>query len=540
MTNPNEERFDELWSDYLEGELDEAGIAELQRLMADDEQLLELATDTFQTHRLLGVLATRDSSDAFVEETLQCLPDSGEDFSAGVIKRLQPEGSATSKIALFPQILQFGGWAVAALLMVAFLMTHEADEAGSPTSRVQFSSLAQANFFGERTPSVKSNPELQRDYTLVSGSVELAFPAGAKTIVEAPAVFRVLSDDHLALDVGRCSVHAPDGAEGFRVDTPNGRVVDRGTRFFVNVSEASETEVQVVEGAADVHPGGENAAEKLHLTDGEARMIGYGFTAAVPFSPKPYRHGLPDRVISYQAEAGPDGLAKTLAGVTVQRGGKEHHYSAESLIPIELTGFHGGTTKHLIGHLVGAEGTRLPERRATLLEDFRFDTGVINPGGSPQPLSGPFDPNETPGFSVRFHQPVKNGPGPDIVFFEIQNQSNPPEGDAFHVSPLPWEDRLRSHTVPRYDLMVASADALSVSRRILYQSEEPVPSLANLESSPVKPSVSQLRFQAIAVGIDLSDLGYGPHETVQTLFFQDAMDDDNQVDPLVIVGLPSN
>ena len=51
------ERFVELWNDFLEGELGECGIAELRALVAADARLLKLAADSYQTHRLLGLLA---------------------------------------------------------------------------------------------------------------------------------------------------------------------------------------------------------------------------------------------------------------------------------------------------------------------------------------------------------------------------------------------------------------------------------------------------------------------------------------------------
>src|SRR5690606_23658025 len=114
-------------------------------------------------------------------------------------------------------------------------------------------SVAQAKFFGELAPPVGSVLTPQREYVLMSGLIEVSFPAGASAILEGPAMFRVTSNQSLALDVGRCSVHAPDGAEGFRVETPVTRVVDRGTRFTVSVGETSDTEVHVIEGAADVY-----------------------------------------------------------------------------------------------------------------------------------------------------------------------------------------------------------------------------------------------------------------------------------------------
>jgi anti-sigma factor RsiW len=66
------ERFSELWTDYLEGDLDEAGVAELEALLAADESLRARAADLFQTHRLLG-FALQDNpaaQEAFVESTL--------------------------------------------------------------------------------------------------------------------------------------------------------------------------------------------------------------------------------------------------------------------------------------------------------------------------------------------------------------------------------------------------------------------------------------------------------------------------------------
>ncbi|MDF1815730.1 MAG: FecR domain-containing protein, partial [Verrucomicrobiales bacterium] len=173
----------------------------------------------------------------------------------------------------FGLLVRYGGWAVAALLMIGLFVGRGDRGDEFSRSRAQFTGLGKASFFGELVPPVNSHPELNRNYSLVSGAVELAFPDGARTIIEGPAVFRVVSDDRLALDTGQCSVHCPKGAEGFRVDTPSSRVVDRGTRFHVSVSELNETEVQVVEGAADIYPEDNNIA-KEHLTDGSARRVG--------------------------------------------------------------------------------------------------------------------------------------------------------------------------------------------------------------------------------------------------------------------------
>ena len=236
------------------------------------------------------------------------------------------------------------GWGVAALLVISIFLQDRnppPKEQPNPETNATFANLAKAQFFGELTPATNSNPAPGKNYTLLAGMVELAFPDGASAIIEAPALFRVVSDDRLALDVGQCSVHCPPRAEGFQVDTPFSKVVDRGTRFFVNVSESSETEVQVIEGAADIST--DAGGETFRLVDGEARKVGTQGVAASKFSPSGYRQQLPDRIISYQATKDSEGRAMDLLSVKVQRGGRTVDYPVKDLVPTELTSFRPWT-----------------------------------------------------------------------------------------------------------------------------------------------------------------------------------------------------
>ena len=66
MNDQNE--FQELWNDYLEGEITSDGMIELQNYFASDEQLLQHSVDSFQIHRLLGYDAKADEQrDEFVK-----------------------------------------------------------------------------------------------------------------------------------------------------------------------------------------------------------------------------------------------------------------------------------------------------------------------------------------------------------------------------------------------------------------------------------------------------------------------------------------
>ncbi|MFM8704254.1 MAG: hypothetical protein ACKOHG_10420, partial [Planctomycetia bacterium] len=59
-----DERFETLWTDYLEGLLDASGMAELDAIFAADASLVSRAADLYQTHRRLGLLATMRGAEA--------------------------------------------------------------------------------------------------------------------------------------------------------------------------------------------------------------------------------------------------------------------------------------------------------------------------------------------------------------------------------------------------------------------------------------------------------------------------------------------
>ena len=419
---------------------------------------------------------------------------------------------------------------------------------GSAKSNVRFEALAHAEFFAELSPALDSNADLDRKYVLNNGMVRLAFPTGASATVEAPAVFRVLSDQSIALDVGQCSVHAPDGAEGFRVETPQTTVIDLGTRFAVSVNEVSDTEVHVIEGAAEVRDRVDKAKKdskpklKVQLKAKEASKItrnGSLKAKPVEFKPETFRDRLPDRIVSYAATVDAKGSTESLRSVTVQRGGTVKEIPFDKLILADLTWFKSGKTT---GNLITAGS--LPADVASMLSDSLLHTGVNNPGGAVSPLtSNPVMTDAatgTPGFAMKFRAPVMNGPGPDVVFFEIQTDGQPPVGDFFHISPLRFESGQRSHTIREYDLTMTSPEALSITRLNVFQYANSVESLSQLRSSENRQMLSGTHgpYQVLAVGIDLSDLGYREGESVDGLFFQDALDDSTLVDPVFIAGLP--
>lgn len=386
-----------------------------------------------------------------------------------------------------------------------------------------------------------------REYALKAGRAELRFRSGVTAILEGPAVFEVRDADRLHVTFGKCSVHVVPGAEGFVVETPLTKIVDKGTRFAVDVAEAGETEVQVVEGKAEIHP---SSAAPAMLTQGAGRRYTVGDVNDVPYDQRRFPMDMPDRVVRYTTtpRAGSSG-ADQLTGVTVRRGGREIAYGLPQLIGVQVTHFKNllKNGKFLATVTDGPDPALGGGSRTALLEeDANINTGVINPGGSVTPLTAdpvlndPEDPKRpnTPGMAVRFKRPVVNDAGPDLVLFDFQPVIQPEYGDPFHVSPLRFARGLRSHTVTRFDLGTFSPEAHVIAGFRLNQYEKPVTSLSQYRSIPLRGTNFTVTSKLLAVGIDLSDLGYPPGAEVDGIFIQDVLDDGNQIDPVFLAGLP--
>lgn len=75
---------------------------------------------------------------------------------------------------------------------------------------------------------------------------------GVCVTLDAPFEASILSHDHVLLNKGRARVRVPEGAEGFRLESPTFDVVDLGTEFGALVNADGTGTCRVFEGKADV------------------------------------------------------------------------------------------------------------------------------------------------------------------------------------------------------------------------------------------------------------------------------------------------
>ncbi|NQT87203.1 hypothetical protein HQ560_10595, partial [bacterium] len=183
--------------------------------------------------------------------------------------------------------------------------------------------------------------------------------------------------------------------------------------------------------------------------------------------------------------------------------------------------------------------------------DGRLNTGLINPGGADAALvSDPVlsGPKAAPGMAIRFAAPVVNLPGDDVVLFELHRRlGSPVGGDGFSVSPLHFGAGLHftagllSITVERFDIDLDHARAQPTGPFLSHRLAKAPACLEDLTSGVLTrlgggPNED---FKALAVGIDLSEMGYAEGAKVDGLFLQDKSGRGLLFDPVFIAGLPA-
>lgn len=129
---------------------------------------------------------------------------------------------------------------------------------------------------GERQP-VSGVFMPQGFYELSRGVIELQSTSGVLLTLEGPAAFTLLDGQGIRMTRGRVAAHVPPQATGFRVEIPNGTVIDLGTDFAVEAVQGEKSEVHVFKGEVKINLTGSKAAGALplHLTTGEAARIDY-------------------------------------------------------------------------------------------------------------------------------------------------------------------------------------------------------------------------------------------------------------------------
>ncbi|MDZ4659430.1 MAG: FecR domain-containing protein [Bythopirellula sp.] len=107
--------------------------------------------------------------------------------------------------------------------------------------------------------------------SLAQGEIELVYETGVKLLLIGPADF-VLRSGGGELRRGGLMASVPKVGHGFKIETPNGTVIDLGTQFGVVVDDFGVSEVSVFEGKVEAFPSRTAGSRegKFELSQGRA------------------------------------------------------------------------------------------------------------------------------------------------------------------------------------------------------------------------------------------------------------------------------
>lgn len=142
---------------------------------------------------------------------------------------------------------------------------------------------------GREAPEAGDDLAAGQKLVLQSGLAEIIFQAGARMILQGPAMLEVRSRASAVLNRGKLTVTAEGPAKGFEVDSPGMKYTDLGTEFGVLVAQTGEQEVHVFRGRVQAEQGKQQGAGSREQGTGITKQAenagGSGSPLSAPRSP---------------------------------------------------------------------------------------------------------------------------------------------------------------------------------------------------------------------------------------------------------------
>lgn len=178
-----------------------------------------------------------------------------EKFPPIVEETVAEESIAGGRLIHLP-VARAAGWlAAAALITLVCTVGVQAlfpSRGGEEVPRVAKRSIATLVFAEDcswkKQPFTEGQRLTKGLLQLTSGTAVVRFDGGAEAVLTGPMGLQLDSSTAAMLIHGEVVVRAEEGAEGFILDTPSGRLIDLGTEFAVKVEDSGATELHVHEG----------------------------------------------------------------------------------------------------------------------------------------------------------------------------------------------------------------------------------------------------------------------------------------------------
>jgi ferric-dicitrate binding protein FerR (iron transport regulator) len=222
-----------LISEVLDGSVDDAGREALNEMLRTSPEALRFFREHMELHARLHL-----------------------DYTAGEVTQFLPGLNQRQKSSRFPGLLVMGLVAAACIALAAVLLWPRPQMGPARQIADAFVTIE-----GSKSARWKSSDLPTKDGSrlgkgtlhLAEGLVTLRFDSGARVSLEAPVEMTLVDKMNCTLGSGVAVADVPNSAIGFRITTPEAKVVDYGTRFSVKVDHVyGTTHTQVHEGFVEV------------------------------------------------------------------------------------------------------------------------------------------------------------------------------------------------------------------------------------------------------------------------------------------------
>lgn len=236
------DRFEELAQAWLNGAMSDAEFGELQDMLRSSDECRERLLDFASLDAGLRDFASQATGDVWSDH-----PDDK------------------------PNVISFStfGWLAAAAVVAIstfvffFLALNKEDEMMGKGYAVLTRSV-DVEWEGKSFEAGDIIPEGR--IQMNSGVAQIEFFGGATLVIEGPGDLDIRSASEAFCRSGKLRASVPPAARGFVIDTPDGKVVDLGTEFGLEIGDKGAPEVHVFDGKVELHREG----SVREIVDGEA------------------------------------------------------------------------------------------------------------------------------------------------------------------------------------------------------------------------------------------------------------------------------
>ncbi len=223
----DEKRFRPLLAEALDGELDESGRREFNRILTDSAEARREYRALMDLHARLHL-----------------------EYNGGSGADDMPQ--TTPAHAAKPVPFRRTRW-IAAAAVIALLAVLVSGKNKPPKSFATLQTASSARWGGGDLPTREGSRLGQGTLQLQEGLAVIRFDSGAEVSLEAPAELRIIDAMNCHITHGTAVAQVPESATGFRIGTPSAMVIDYGTRFSVCVDpESGDTRTQVFDGLVEM------------------------------------------------------------------------------------------------------------------------------------------------------------------------------------------------------------------------------------------------------------------------------------------------